>query len=641
MKKFIALLGGLLFCASGALAATATLDPIVVTATRTATPLSQIASSVTVITAEEIEEKQQTQVLDVLRSVPGVNVFNNGNRGSSTTIALRGTDNKHTLVLIDGIEFRDAATLGGGPQLENLTTDAIEQIEIVRGAQSVLYGSDAIGGIINIITKKGTRTPQIHTAVEAGSFSTRHENFGFTTADDLANLAFSATLFDTDGFSAAGEKYGNTEDDGYDHTSLSLNFGLTPSETFDLNVNLRTTKSNYEYDDGYDFLTGLTADSNATQDSEDQFGRVEGTFHLLEDRLKLVVGASVTDTSRTVSGDYPAGYDGRVSKYDLLSILKLNPQHTLSVGMETEEEDADIATSSSVTSGDSRTNAIYVQDQFTAGHFTATAGARYDDHNEFGGKATWRMAPSYTLSATGTRLKGSIGTGFRAPSINELYGTPVTYDYSASPWFPAIYRYLNGNLNLKPEESFNWDIGVEQAFANNQFILGLTYFYNDIDNFIKNEQIAEEVNTGVTTYTYQTVNVASLKTSGIEATLEWYPIDAVTLKLNYTYTDSKKDDGSRKDRLPLHHGGFSVDIYPVKKLQINLNANLTGERYDGDYTGKTLPSYTLVNLAASYQVKDNLKLFGRIDNLFDKDYEEVAGYGTADFSGYVGLKLTF
>jgi len=633
-KVSLPLLTALLLWASSAPAIT-TLDPVVVTATRTATPLSEIASSVTVISAGEIEEKQQATVLDVLRSVPGISIFSNGNQGAATTISLRGTDNKHTLVLIDGIEFRDAATLGGGPQLENLTTDDIERIEIVRGAQSVLYGSDAIGGVINIITRKGGETPHAYVTVEGGSYNTRHGNFGFSTGNDLFKLALSASIFDTDGYSAANEKNGNTEEDGYNNTNLSLKAGLTPGDAFELNLTLRATDAEYDYDDGFDYLTYLTMDSDASQESEDLFGRVEGVFHLLDDRLQLTAGAAVTDTSRTISGDYPADYDGKVTKYDLLGTLRLNSRHTLTAGVETEKEDADIATASSTTRGSSRTSAVFLQDQFVAGDFITTAGVRHDEHGEFGGHTTWSLAPAYTIQATGTRLKGSIGTGFRAPSINELYGSPALYD-----WGTVVYSYLNGNTDLKPEESFSWDIGFEQLLIDGKLIFGLSYFNNDIDNYIKNTLTSIERDEGVTTMTYQTVNIAELKTSGIEADVEWYPSELVTVKLNYTYTDSRKDDDSRKARLPLHHAAISVDLYPTEKLQLNANASYSSERDDGA-VAETLDAYTLVNLAAAYQLTDNIKLFGRIDNLFDEDYEEVAGYGTAGLSGYAGVKVTY
>lgn len=631
MKKVIALFCVLLLSPAGVFAEPLTLDPVVVTATRTSTPLSQIASSVTVITAEEIEAKQQPLVLDLLRSVPGVNILSYGTLGSTSTISLRGASNKHTLVLIDGIEFRDASTISGGPQLENLSTDNIERIEIVRGAQSVLYGSDAIGGVINIITRKGAKKPEFYVSAEGGSYNTWRENLGFTYAHDQAFISFAASKIDSDGFSAANEKDGNSEHDGYENTNISLNLGASPSKIFTLKLTVHSIDSEYEFDAGFPF-----SDSQELQDSTERNARLEGVLHLLDDKWQIAFGTSITDTDRTVTGSYPADYNGTITKFDLQNTLRIGQQHTLAAGLETEKENADIVSFSLNASGNVRNNAVFLQDQYVAGDFAATLGVRLDAHDEFGSQTTYRLAPTYSFTATGTRLKGAVGTGFRAPSLNELYGNPAIYDYGT-----VVYNYLNGNRDLNPEKSFGWEVGVEQSFFSSSFILGATYFHNDIDDFIENSLTGIVTVGGVTTYSYQTVNMAELKTSGVETTLDWYPSELLNINLSYTYTDSRESDGSRKDRLPLHKGTLNLTFYPLDALQLNLNAIYTGERYDGSYTDETLKAYTLVNLASSYQLNNNCKIFGRIDNLFDKDHEEVAGYGTAGLSAYAGIKLTF
>lgn len=611
MQKSFIVLCTLLLTAGPLQAEVTRLDPVVVTATRTATALSQIASSVTVITAEEIEAKQQPRVLDVLRSIPGVTILQQGPTGANSSVFLRGTDNKHTLVLIDGIEFKDTSTIGGGANLANLSVDNIEQIEVVRGAQSVLYGSDAIGGVINIITRKGTQTPQGYASVEGGSYNTWRENAGFSIAKDVVSTAFAISRTDTDGYSSYNEDDGFSENDGYKNTSVSLNIGVKPTETFAVNVNLRTTTAKYEYDsDIYDFTTSssIPTEEGIYQDSRELMGRVEGVLNLLDNRWKMTVGASRTETKRDYWDD--SKYDGKSTKFDLLNTFRVNQTHTLVAGIENEKEEFN-SYYFGTTDGHATTKALFLQEQLTIGNLSAAIGVRFDDHENFGNQTTWRVAPTYNFKQTGTRIKGSVGTGFKAPTLYQLFSS-------------------YGDKNLDAEESFSWDIGVEQNLFNNSFIVSVTWFSNDIDDYIDFDY---------STYTYQ--NVSKYKTRGIESTITWYPTEMIDVQLGYSYTDSEDKDGSRLARRPLHKGTVDCNLYPTEKWQINLNAIYTSDRYDGDYSGETLPSYTLINLATSYQINNALKLFGRVDNLFDEDYEEVAGYGTAGVSGYAGIKLSF
>jgi len=624
MKRCFIVLCTLLLTAGTLQAEVVTLDPIVVTATRTGTPLSQIASSVTVITAEEIEAKQQTQVLDVLRSVPGVNIVQTGSLGGQTSIYLRGTDTRHTLLLIDGIEYRDASSIGGVTGLANLTTDNVIQIEVVRGAQSVLYGSDAIGGVINIITKKGSKQPEGYASIEGGSYNTWIEKAGFSAGSKTVSSAFAVSRTDSDGFSAANEKDGNTEEDGFKNTIVSFNLGVTPAEMFEINFNVHSSDAENEYDNGFG-----PVDGDYVLNSELLAGRIEGNANLYDGLWKIAIGVAVTDKNRTTTGsNYYDGYEynGKVTKLDLQNTIQLGQNHTVVIGAETEKEELDsfsylgdysawpaVTYTAFSYKEDSKNNALFLQDQFSIKDLSTAIGVRYDDHNQFGNKTTWRFAPIYNITSTGTRLKGSIGTGFKAPSLYQLYGQLPPYNV--------------GNENLKPEESLGWDLGIEQSLFNSSFIVSLTYFHNDIDDYIDYD------------FTNGYVNIEGLTTQGIESSIEWYPCDYFDTRINYTYTDSEnKENGSRLLRRPLHKGSFDLNFHFLEDKMVNLNILYVGERDDNS---ETLDDYILVNLAASHQITDNLKGFVRIDNLFDEDYEEIAGYGTAGLSGYAGIKLSF
>lgn len=601
---------------------TRVLEDVVVSATRTLTSVSKLGSSVTVITSEEIEDRQQTQVIDVLRSVPGLSVVQTGPKGGTVSIFMRGTENRHTLVLVDGVEFRDATQTGANADLRNLTTDNIERIEVVKGPQSVLYGSDAIGGVINIITRKGQKKPSGYVSVEAGSYSARRGVAGGSFGNDFLTTSFTVSGTETDGFSVAREEDGNSENDGYENKSAGLKINANPSQILDLNFNLHLSRSEQDSDGfGYDKDGDSKSliDNLDTLDTDETTGRLEGVFHFLENRWQMAVGGSYSRVEREMYLQFDNEYDfkGTIRKFDMQNTFFVNEQNTIVAGVETEKETyEDNSLEKRVTN-----NAVYLQEQFAAGNFAAAVGIRYDDHDAFGGITTWRVAPTYTISATGTQIKGSVGTGFKAPSLYQLYGPDIDY----GDWG----YYVVGNENLEPEESTGYDIGIEQPLLDRQLVIAVFWFWNDIDDLI-------DYNNADNLIGYY--NIPGVQTQGIESTISWYPCDYFNMQLGYTYTDTEDDNGDRLDRRPLHKGTADLNFYPVKNLQVNLNAVYVSQRYDDD---EELDAYTLVNLAASYQVCKTVKVFGRIENFFDEEYEEVDGYGTADLSAYAGVKLNF
>ena len=624
MRKLMLCLVALPLLAVNAQAETLTLDPVVVTATRTETPLSQIGSSVTVITAEEIEEKQQKRVVDILRSIPGTSIVQSGPQGTATSIHLRGTDTRHTLVMIDGVEYRDASSPDGGPDLDNLSTDNIERIEIVHGAQSVLYGSDAIGGIINIITKRGAKNPEGYASIEGGSYNTWIEKAGFSAGNDIVSASFSMSRTDSDGFSAANEKDGNSEDDGYSNTTTTFGLSIFPTERAKFNINIHHSDTESDYD------AFGPVDGDYVQDTEMLTARLGGQIEVIKERWLLDFGIAVTDKNRVSTGPaYSDGYEynGKTVKMDMQNTFHIGQNNTIVIGGETETEEmdsfsylGDYSAWPDVTytpfsyDEDARNNALFAQEQFTLDNFSVAVGVRHDHHSQFGGETTWRLAPTYTLSATKTQFKGSVGTGFNAPSLYQLYGQLPPYNV--------------GNEDLKPETSLGWDVGVEQPLFSNQAIVSVTYFNNDIDDYIDYD------------YTDGYINIEGLKTQGVESTIEWFPCTFCDFLIGYTYTDTEANDGSRKARIPQHKGSLGLNVYPSDSLQLSANILYTGKRDDGA-TDETLDAYTLVNLSGSYQICDYAKLFARIDNLFDEDYEEAAGFGTAGLSAYAGVKVTF
>jgi len=606
---------------------------IVVTATRIETPSKEIGSSVTVVPNTEIKQKQKRTVLEVLRSVPALDVVQTGGPGATTSIFIRGANSEHTLVLLDGIEMNDPISPGRYFDFANLTTDNIEQIEIIRGPQSTLYGSDAIGGVINIITAKGDGKPSGFVSVEGGSHSTVTERLGFSGGNESINCSLAFSHVDTDGISSANKKDGNDEKDGYENTTVSARLGVTPNEDFEVNFLLRWTDAEAEIDNS----GGMGGDDpNNTYDSEQLFFRAEARLALFDSLWEQTLGMSLTDHERSYRNDVDVAhpddwskntFDSRLLKFDWQHNLHLHETNTLTLGMETEREEGESYYYSESAMGpyesifpeeSTRTNGFYLQDQIKLWNsFFTTLGVRSDSHSEFGSEVTYRIASAYLFHETGTRIKGSIGTGFKAPSLYQLHS-----EY--------------GDETLGAEKSKGWDLGIEQAFFDDRLVLGLTYFNNEFENLINYDS-------ATSLYT----NVAEAESDGLEFFASASPTDDLTIRFTYTYTET--EDKATDDELlqrARNKAGFDVNYSFLEKGNVNLEATYVGERDDNDYstypaTRVEMDAYALVNLTASYDITKNIQIFGRVNNLFDEDYEQVTGYGTPRVAGFAGVKLSF
>lgn len=619
----------------------AQLGEIVVTATRDEVPIEQVGSSLTVITAQEIERQQKQTVADALRMVPGLDVARSGGLGQNASIFMRGADSRHTLVLIDGVELNDPSTTGGEYNFGFLTTDNIERIEVLRGPQSTLYGSHALGGVINIITKRGSGSLTGFAAAEGGSHYTARESAGISGSSGLFNYALTLSRLDSSGISAAGSSYGNSEKDGYQNTSVAARLGVTPTENSDIDLSLRYTRSRNEADNG----NGVGADdpNRVMRTKELQF-RTQGTLLLFKDLWEQKLGVSLNDLTRSDDNDRDAAhpldfqrseYQGQTLKFDWQHILRLHKTNTLLVGAETKEETAQSQFYSENAWGtyastwdeqSARTNSVYLQDQLNLwDRWFSTAGLRIDNHDRFGSKTTYRFTTAYLVKQTDTKLKGSYGTGFKAPSLYQLYD-------------PA-----NGNVDLQPEKNKGWDIGLEQALFNRSVVLSATYFKNDFKQLIDWELVDPIWFTGM----YK--NVASASSRGVEATASYQPFDVLQLRTAYTYTLARDNEtGEALLRRPKHKVTGDINYRFIEGGNVRLGLVYVGARNDLTFDPVTyaqqtvtLKDYWLVNLAASYDVSKNLQLFGRIDNLFDREYEEAYGYGTPGIGAYAGVKVSF
>ncbi len=614
------------------------LPNMVVTATRTETPEDEVGSAITVISAEDIVAKRITNVADALRTVPGLDVIRSGGIGQPTAVYLRGANANHTLVLVDGVEMNDPSSPNGAFDFANLQTDNIERIEVVRGAASAAYGSDAMGGVINVITKKGQGATKYTATAEGGSYDTWKTTGAISGSTERINYSLDASRMETAGFSAADHTMGNTDPNGHRNNTVSGRSGIKVNDNLDLGLTLRYNEGKTFNDD----CGGVSCDNTGNYNTFNElFTRGFGHLKLFDGLWEQTIGSAYSRTDRNnVTVFNPASLNsygnsiaanlGEKVKLDYQSIFNVHKASTITLGV---EEEADSLSSSAASPELYGTNASipqktmntisgYLQDQINLfdSSFT-TVGVRYDDNNRFGGHETWRVNELYNFKETGTRLKGNYGTGFKAPSLNQLYDT----------------IYGSGNASLKPETSVNWDAGLEQDIIRKKVMAGVSYFNNNFDNLIDFLKVAPYTNN----------NISRAKVSGVETFLELHPINDLTFRGTYTYQQTLNlvTDTQLLHR-PRNKASFDADYQFVEKAHVHLNVLMVGQKADSAYiSGESVPltigSYALLNLAGSYDVHKNVQLFARIDNVLNKQYEEVYGYGTSGVAGYGGVKLAY
>lgn len=612
------------------------LNDVVVTATKNKTNTIELANSISVIDSTRIADGNSNNVFDVLKNETGVSFTSQGTAGTLSNIYIRGANASHTLVLIDGVEVNLPNDPSSVYDFSALPVDNIERIEILRGPQSTLYGSDALAGVINIITKQGYGIPKFSLLTEGGTYNTYKALLGLNGSINKFNYSLTLSRTGSDGFSNASEKYGNTEKDGYTFNNFSSVVGYHLSNVSELNIYTRFAKSKSDYDQ----FGGKFGDDPTYVFNQEEFSiRAESKVKLFDDKWNQKIGLTFFRNVRKYSYDTSAAsvyyshslYDGRKYKIDWQNDFNLFKNNLLTTGFEFESEVAsseyyaynylllpDYA--SVFPTKEDHTLGIYLQDKFNLDKtLFATAGIRLDNHNQFGVQTTYRIAPAFMVWETNTKLKATLGTGFKSPSLFYLYD--------------PIY----GNEKLSPEKSLGFDLGIEQYFFRDGISFGVTYFYNRFTDMFGFDYI-----------TFKTININKAVTKGAEIYLEVKPLNQWNLKVNYTYTNAKdmspnsSDYGKRLLRRPENKIGFYGSYNFSSKTNFNTEIIWVGNREDinfSDYQRVNLKSYVLINIAAHYDPVKFLRLNFRIENLLNSDYEEVYGYGTAGLSFYGGIKL--
>ncbi|WP_374581137.1 TonB-dependent receptor plug domain-containing protein [Sphingomonas sp. J344] len=457
-------------------------ETVVVTASRSgeAVPIEQIGGSATVIDAQALEQRQTRNLSDVLRDVPGVAVSRQ--IGGLTQIRIRGTEGNHVLTLIDGIEVSDP--FQGEFDYSGVLADSAARVEVLRGQQSSLYGSDAIGGVIHYLTLSGREAPGFSARIEGGSFGTVSAAARAAGASGSFDYALSATGFITDGTPTARA---GTRNIGSKSAALSGKFNWTPSDSFTLTGVLRysVTDADANNSDGNPASPtfGYTIDSPGVHyRNRGLYGLLSAQFSALDGRWTTTLSGQFADTERTMfraNDVVDFGNTGQRYKGSLVSSLRFGSDavtHRLTGAVDLEREEFRNTTPGTGSPWDAFTGkrttdnlGLVAQYELTAGDFAASGSIRHDDNNRFDDATTWRVQGSYRLP-TDTRVRVAYGTGVKNPGYYELYG-----------FSDGVYI---GNPNLKPEKSEGWEAGIEQTLADDTVTFGATYFDSTLEDEI-------------------------------------------------------------------------------------------------------------------------------------------------------------
>jgi vitamin B12 transporter len=611
------------------------LEPVVVTATKIETPQERLGASVTVITEEELQGYNYSRVEDALRSVPGVEIQRSGGFGKLTDVRIRGANPQQVQILIDGMRVKSPAI--GSFDFADLSLDGIERIEVVRGPQSTLYGADAIGGVINIITKKGAGPPTGTVKFEGGSHQTFREQVSTQGSIGWFNYSFSGSKLDSRG------QQRTFNNDDTDQRALAARVGLDLPWDASLSATGRYSKSDIDVPVNPGFLT-------AFRDPDQQQQTEFYMFTLRYDQkvfpwweIAARMGQTFHDQGFQ-NGPKPVELDGfpfnsqvttRRREFELLSTWHMGKVNSLTLGAEHRNEFGRIK---DAFRGESNTIGLFVQDELRLfNRLFLGAGYRFEDNDVFGQARTPRTSAALLIKETGTKLRAAYGEGFRAPDLDDLFFPDQT---GLCPDF--------GNRNLHPERSKSWEAGVDQKAWENRIRLGATYFHNQFRDLITAVNIPPTP-TGALfgAVCQQQANVGRAVTQGVEFAGEAEPLDWLRLNLNYTFTDTEDlATGRELGRFARYRFNAGVTVTPHPRLTMFVQSYIVSRQLDPP-TDRHNPGYYRVDAGGTWRLLQRYKRMEaldftlRIQNLTDNQYAEVRGFPALGLTALAGLRAQF
>ena len=630
----VSLLSVLPFAAQGQTAQQTEIEEVLVSASLLPISASRSANAITVIDSKQLKNRAALSVSDLLRDVPGLAVSRSGVQGSATQIRVRGAEANHLLVLIDGVEANDPSQsdeLNWG----TLSAADIERIEVIRGPQSSLRGSDAMAGVVNIVTRRADRPLSVNLFSETGSFGTYHSGLSIGSKQGDFDGRLSVNHIETEGENISRT---GSEKDGYRNTNINLNAGWTVSDELRLSVAARQSDGMNEFDADGDF-DGLVDDQEKVSEFRNSTMRIQGDYVSADGRFqhKLVIAQSNNDNEAFDTGVLGTYTSSTKYQYQYVgSAFWDESSQRLSVLAEREEEDFqqrgaidDYGIYGIYDPNQDRernTDSIAIEySNDISDALSLAASARYDDNSEFDSANTVRVEAVYQLN-DGTRLRSAYGTAIKNPTFTERFG---------------FYTNFIGNPSLEPEESTSWELGIDQMLFDNSLTLSATLFDTELKNEINGSAVDP------VTFGYTAVNKeGKSQRQGVELTAIGTLTNSLSLNAAYTYTDSVEWDDETgvyidEVRRARHMASLNLSWQAMDNLHINTNVQHNGSQTDVVFPDiVALDSYTLVNLNANFSATEKLDVYLRLDNLFDESYEEVFSYQTLGFGASLGVRFS-
>jgi vitamin B12 transporter len=645
IMPFTAIPAAVVFAVSGPAVAAGQIEQVIVTATRSPAPLDQVTSSVTVLDSGELQRRQTVALSEVLRSVPGLAVSRSGVMGSSTQIRVRGAEGNHVMVMIDGVEANDMAQ-GDEFNFAHLLAYDVERIEVVRGPQSALWGSDALAGAINIITARGEGPFSAHGFVEGGSFGTLSGGASVSGGGEGWHFHGGVGVLDSDGSNIART---GSEDDGYENLAVSFNGDVQANPWLTLSAGVRHVDARNEYDET-DFATGLPADSDAVTDADQDYAQIRADIDPFDGSWtqRLTAAWSATDNDNTLAGADTGSNRGERWTFGWQSDYRFETSsvhaadHVVTLALEHEYEDftqrgpIDPFAGDPNQDHDARTTSIVGEYRLGPGErLSASVGARHDINSEFQDDTTWRVSAGVAFPESGSRLRASYGTGSKNPTFTERFG------FFDSPLFPFV-----GNPDLEPERSRGWEAGLAQEILAGRLLFDIVWF---------DESLHDEINGFVfdpATFSITAENTDGVsRRKGLEVTATATVSDELRFNAFYTYLDATQPDGAggreRELRRPRHTGGAGLNwSFGSGRGNLNFQYLHTGEQDDLFFPPLPpfvlpveLRAFDLLSVSASWSLTPRVTLQGRIENALDDDYEEVYGFTASGVAAYAGVRI--
>ena len=579
------------------------IENITIRSTRIPAGAKDIGSSLYIISEDQIKARGFKDAIDAISSAPGVTSKQNGSFGGVGTIRIRGASSSQTLVLVDGVPVNDSSSPAGGYNFEYLNTSNIQSIEVLKGSQSTLWGSDAIGGVINIYTKQPEST-SFGASAEIGSFGLKRGSADINFAGSNSRFRVSTSKTSVDGISKADEKDGNSEDDGFESESYSMS-GSIDLDSLILKGLLSYMESQVEYD-SYGFATGVQ-DGDERSNTDEFIGSISAIFDLFDDKLQNSIFISQSDINRDYysNGSFSFGAEGKRELIRYQGNIEVNEFNKVAFGLESEE--------SKVDADESTIDGSFLLYEFRPNSkIIISTGIRNDDHEGFGSKTTRRISGTFKPSDN-LIIRSSWGEGFKVPTIFQS-----TYFCCGA---------TSANSSIRPETSTSYDFGFELFFNEMNSNFSITYFDQDI-----NDQI--NFSFGVGGYE----NIDKVNSEGFEIALDYQISKLMSLYLNYSYIDSVDGNGSSLFYVAKDSGEAGLIYEPNNSFSGSIIARYNGS--ESSSYGK-IDSWIRFDVNGSYKLSGTNELYFRIENLLDEEYQQIFGYGTPERSGFIGLRSKF